>query len=447
MVETYKGPMPQFSKSPTSEATQGLSSRAQQRVKRSARQPEGTYPRAQSSVVEPANDSRPTTGAQHQQTHTYRSATAGPTSHGQKIVPRLTNTSGQASNLLLQQSINPSSASVGDFFGLNASSTGLGSGDFDFSAFDFSDDNLTSTSLKEPAVSESDFGNFLVGQQETTQQAYGVNNALNNAPEAPMGHANAGVSSPSPLNFIHNTPPTPGTGLNISTSNTIARVPQNIPDLPTFPASMPLQSVKQEQEQQPTTQAVQPGILPPPPPPNQPPGFPPGYTAPGAVFCDAHGVWYYDPHDDCHIALGHRHDWDGGVHFSCDVSVAQSFAGMHGREGVGFLLGLAAGQVVHGGSGVGDGVGEPALGERLRAVTEVARGTLPEEAQAGVAVPSPEVVEGLMGVNERLPGNRYYEPFTDRVVRYDMPAGLASRNGKRGEDGGGHNPGTDSSYR
>jgi hypothetical protein len=108
------------------------------------------------------------------------------------------------------------------------------------------------------------------------------------------------------------------------------------------------------------------------------------------------------------------------------MSVTQSFSSMHQQEGIGFLLGLAAAQALHGAG--------PSR-ERLQAAAEIARGTVPEENQrrASVTVPNTEVVQRLMDVNRQLPGDHYYEPFTNRVVQYNMPAALASQNGKQGD--------------
>lgn len=440
MIETHTGPMPQFPKSPASEATPGPSSRARQKAKQVARQPDGTHPRAPNPAVEPVNNFRPTAGAQLQQTHTYGGVTAGSSIQGQALPPRLTdtanNTNGTGDALLRQQPANPGSSPAGDFFGLNPSSTGLASGDFDFSSFDFPDDEFTSGGAEEAGASNADFAAFLGGQQarESSKQAHGAANVNQSHGGAPAQKGNAGTGVTNPLDFGHSTTSAPGTGPGSNIGDGSGQVP-DVPELPDFLANKPIQSVEREQPATAAAHLPQSGTVHdagPDTPAQAAPGarFPPGYTTAGAVFRDAHGVWYYDPHGGCHVALGHRHDWDGGVHFGGEESVTQSFALMHKREGVGFLLGLAAGQALCGGGGGGGGAAPSP--DSLRAAAEVARGALPEERQASVTVPDPAVVQRLMGVNGQLPGSYYYEPFTNRVVQYDLPAGLASQNGKQG---------------
>lgn len=452
MVETYKGPIPQFPKSPTAGATPGPSSRAQQRGRQAARPSEGpSSSRAQDSTVEPAGNFAPATGAAQpqQQTQAYGGVAAADLYNpGQNITPRLTNTAdettGPAGNpILYQPGIPDIATSVGDFFGLNASSTGLASGDFEFSTFDFlNDEDLTGRSPIDPGASHADFMPALGGQQVPIHQAHGAT-SVNNSLRPQMGNSDVLVSTP--LNYGHITPSATRAGPGVNHTSDGFRQRPSLPDLPNFIADIPVQSVEREQSSTAAARGAQActtanDVSPATPghhhhnphhhhqQPTPCPEFPPGYTAANAVYRDTHGVWYYDSHDTCHVSLGHRHDWDGGVHFSGDVSVTQSFASMHQREGIGFLLGLAAGQVLH-------GTGRPSE-DRLQAATEIARCTLPGERQGSVAVPNAEVVQRMMDVNGQLPGNHYYEPFTNRVVQYDMPPGLASQNGKQGNDTG-----------
>lgn len=403
MVNTHTGPIPQFSKSPTAEASPGPSSRAQQKGKQGARRSEGTPSRAQDPVVGSTSKSNPTTSVQSQQTQIFGGKTHGSSSsQSQNLTSNLAND--MSDGIIRQQLANPNNTSGGDFFGLNASRTGLASGDFDFYNLDFSNGGFTRGSSQEPGVSHADLMPTFPGRQEAPQQAdrgSNVNQGLaRTGPQA--GNHNAGASLlanvpvPSVERQLSATPTATVQGAQASTGHGTS---SNSPG--------------HQQPAQPRAAASN-------------TEFPPGYTATNAVYRDTHGVWYYDHHDSCYISLGHRHDWDGGIYFSGDLSVTQSFSTMHQQEGIGFLLGLAAAQALH---------GTWPSQERLQAAAEIARGTVPEEIQrrTSVTVPSTEIVQRLMDVNGQLPGNHYYEPFTNRVVQYNMPAGLASQNGKQSD--------------
>ncbi|ROV93424.1 hypothetical protein VMCG_08381 [Cytospora schulzeri] len=426
MIDTYKGPMPQFSESPTTEFTQGPSTRAQQKGKQAARRSEGTPSRTQDLVTGPTSNFNLNASAQRQQqTQTFGDATAG-----------------------------PSSTSGGDFFGLNASSTGLASGDLDFCSFNFPNDEFTRGSPQVPSVSNAEFLGMLPGQQGAPQKAARGSNVNQgfSGNTIQMGNT-AHTGAFSQTSFGNETPSTSGVGLGVKIGDGFGQT-TDVSDSINLLANVPIPSVER---QLPATPATVHGfqanigndtISNTPGQQQQPPAqvqaafisqFPPGYTATNHMFRDTHGVWYYDPHDSCTIALGHRHDWDGGVYFSGDLGVTQSFSNMNEQEGIGFLLGLAAAQALH--------AAGPSQ-ERLFAATELARGALPEGTQGreGVTVPSPEIVQRLMAVNRELPGNYYYEPFTNRVVQYDMPAGLAAQNGKQSENAGrGSNQGASTS--
>ncbi|KUI58668.1 hypothetical protein VP1G_05977 [Cytospora mali] len=405
VVETYKGPVPQFTGSPALDAIPGPSSSAQQKGKQVFRPSEASSSPAQVSALDTVNNFIPMTSAQYEQAQPFGGVTAGPTGHGQNMASSLpsmaNNTGDMGGNFYLQPPANPSSTSVGDHSGIDTSGTRMTRGNVDIDSFDFFAADFFDPGRPIPELSKA--------------------NSTTAAPQnLGAGHAD--------LEAMHS-------GQHGATQQGATQQA----DLNNLFANTPIQSV--EQQQQPDIAAAQ-GIqastgnatnfdMPSHQQPDQAAqtvphtGFPPGYTAANAAVRDDHGVWYYDPHDNCRIALGHRHDMNGGVHFSGSLSLAQSFAAMHRTEGIGFLLGLAAAQELQGITG--------APMNMLKEVTEIARDAVPDDHRRRMTPPKPEIVQRLTNINQQLPENQYYEPFTNQVAEYTMPAGYASRIGRQGE--------------
>lgn len=495
IVQTYTGPVPRFSKSPIPEATLGPSSRVQQKGEQVDRPSEATSSQApQGPAAVPADSFIPTSNAQQLHTPQILGGVAtSPSNLGQGLDPGLITVSNDTNgvgggDLVLQQPSNPANTSaVEDPFGINAFGTGLTPGEFDdflnfdlstfdCSSFDFPNVDLTKDIPLDLGVGpQADPGTALFGQQGATQQPYGGSNANHGlaGSEAQLGHAGASVSKQTDIG--DNTSLTSGLGLGQNTLGHSSGQAPNASDLSDFLADIPVQSIEQQQQATPAAQPIQAdaGVwdnassadnmpdhqlpaghaggqqparqtapLHPHPPPNPAAHncYPPGCTASSAVLQDAHGVWYYDPHDSCHIALGHRHDMDGGVHFSGDMSLTQTFLAMQQKEAIGFLLGLATAHTIlqcNGGGSINSSQSQLAQQEGLllQQAADIAQGSIPLEMQergVRVTVPRPEMIRQLCEINRVLPEGNFFEPFTNRVVQYDLPYGFAFRDGKQG---------------
>lgn len=225
----------------------------------------------------------------------------------------------------------------------------------------------------------------------------------------------------------------------------------NIPDLRNLLADYPLQSVERHQSVAtgPDTNATN-SVLPTPQQqqfpqfgmPNTPARFPPGCTQAGAVARDdPHGVWYYDPHDNCQIRLGHRHDMDGGVWFTNELGVTQSLLAMRQTEGIGFLLGVATfaeNILARDGTRYLAGNGTNRIDPRalMRQATRIVHDNVPAEVldRENFKVPEVNEVYRLSETNSRLPAGHFYDPFHRRVVQYDVSGSSETHGG--GQRGG-----------
>lgn len=229
-----------------------------------------------------------------------------------------------------------------------------------------------------------------------------------------------------------------------------SNIPDNIPDLRNLLPDIPLQSIERHQSVATgagtnTTNSVLPtpqqqqfpqfGM------PNQPPPrFPPGCTQAGAVARDdPHGVWYFDPHDNCQIRLGHRHDMDGGVWFTNELGVTQSLLAMRQTEGIGFLLGVATfaeNVLAQDGTRYLANNGTNRVDPRalMRQATRVVHDNVPAEVLDRETFKVPEVNEvyRLSETNSRLPAGHYYDPFHRRVVQYDVSGSSETQGGGQG---------------
>lgn len=225
----------------------------------------------------------------------------------------------------------------------------------------------------------------------------------------------------------------------------------NIPDLRNLLADYPLQSVERHQSVAtgPGTDATN-SVLPTPQQqqfpqfgmPNPPARFPPGCTQAGAVARDdPHGVWYYDPHDNCQIRLGHRHDMDGGVWFTNELGVTQSLLAMRQTEGIGFLLGVATfaeNILARDGTRYLANNGTNRIDPRalMRQATRIVHDNVPAEVldRENFKIPEVNEVYRLSETNSRLPPGHFYDPFHRRVVQYDVSGSSETHGG--GQRGG-----------
>lgn len=223
----------------------------------------------------------------------------------------------------------------------------------------------------------------------------------------------------------------------------------NIPDLRNLLPDIPLQSIERHQSVAtgPGTNATN-SVLPTPQQqhfpqfgmPNPPARFPPGCTQAGAVARDdPHGVWYYDPHDNCQIRLGHRHDMDGGVWFTNELGVTQSLLAMRQTEGIGFLLGAATtAESILNRDGTrylaGDGASRIDPRALMRQITRVVHDNVPAEVldRENFKVPDVNEVYRLSETNSRLPAGQFYDPFHRRVVQYDVSGSSETQGGGQG---------------
>lgn len=268
LVSTHTGPIPQFSKSPSMEASPGPTPGAQKKGKRSEVMPS----RAQASVAGSYNNLNPTTSAQRQQTQAFGGMTLGPSSQGKKQSLASNTENEMGSDNLRQQPANPSTTSGDDFFGLNALTTGLASDDLDFSNFDFSNGDHTRGTSQGPGVSQAGLVANLLGQQDTSKQAVGGSNAN-------QGHAKTGTQTGNvnpDVNMLANVPvPSIERQLSATPAATAQGAQSRIGHVtsPNMPGN-------QQPDQPAQPQAA-----------SNPP-YPPGYTETNAVYRDTHGVWY-----------------------------------------------------------------------------------------------------------------------------------------------------------
>lgn len=223
----------------------------------------------------------------------------------------------------------------------------------------------------------------------------------------------------------------------------------NLPDVHTLLPDFPIQSVERHQSVAtgagtnatnsalPTPQQQQNpqfGV------PNSQPLFPRGYTQAGAVARDDknHGVWYFDPHDNCPIRLGHRHDMDGGVWFTNELGVTQSLLAMRHTEGIGFLLGVATTfeyimnmEGTRHVAGLRDRIDPRAL---MRQAARIVHDNVPAEVLDREKFRVPEVadVSRLSETNRSLPAGHFWDPFHGRVVQYDISGWSGPQGGGQG---------------
>ncbi|ROW18422.1 hypothetical protein VPNG_00460 [Cytospora leucostoma] len=487
-VATYNGPMPQFSQSPTVGPSAGPASSAQQQGQQLAEMLMAASPQAQGSIFQPAGFF-PTSDAHYQQPQAAGAAIAGPSNHGQNpFRPDATGMMSMISGLndtdvvpWQQPSYIGATAYLDPFADLDQSDEDpdLALGDADLDSFDmneFFDFDAASSDLTAPV--QQDLGASGVGPEAN---ASAQNEAIKQAVEdssvyhgfegfgANMGNTIAGVSGQEDLgdNTLSAFGVGPGANLdavlgqsaNVAIANDLlANLLQSqkrkrpATDLgtgrgtaPNIPGhQQPAQSVQLAQSPQlaQSAQSLQPAqslqqvelaqasqasyapqaaqAM-----PVQQPGvtlqvFPPGCTEDGALDYDLYGRWYGDPHDSCQIPLRHRHDFDGGIHFRNELSVAQTLLAMHKKEGIGFLLGLGAAQRL-----------QPH--DDPQQMADLAHMTVPAEfgAQTEVTAPGPEIFAQVPEINRKLPANHHWEPYTKRVVRYNLPADISLDGEKR----------------
>lgn len=167
--------------------------------------------------------------------------------------------------------------------------------------------------------------------------------------------------------------------------------------------------------------------------------FPPGCTQAGAVARDdPYGVWYYDPHDNCQIRLGHRHDMDGGVWFTNELGVTQSMLAMQQTEGIGFLLGVATAAEhilnVDGARYLANDGGNINPRALMRQAARIVHDNVPAEVLDRESFKIPEVADvyRLSQTNSCLPAGHFYDPFHRRMVQYDISGPSETQGGGRG---------------
>lgn len=265
------------------------------------------------------------------------------------------------------------------------------------------------------------------------------------------GAAFEGETASRNLSLDPSRPEVMGSGSSSAQSSSIPNVRDLLPDLPiqsiegpqsfaTGSATNATNSAFPPPQQQ---QYPQPGL------PNPQARFPPGCTEAGAVARDDPvGVWYFDPHDDCQIRLGHRHDMNGGVWFTNELGVYQSLMAMRQTEGIGFLLGVATAAEVILNGGVARHLTENGGNINPRALMSEAARIVQDHVPAQVldreSFRAPEVADvlRLSQTNSSLPADRFYDPFHRRTVRYDIPGSSATQGGSHGRgSAGGHQGG------
>ncbi|KAK7739890.1 hypothetical protein SLS53_005483 [Cytospora paraplurivora] len=483
-IATYNGPMPQFSQSPTAGPRPGTDSSVQQQGQHIVGMPTAASPQPQGSVFQPAGFF-PTTTAHNQQPQAAGAVIADRSNKSQNpfwpgatgMMNMISGANDTGGGPRQQRSYIGATAYLDPFADLDESDESdadlaLRDTDLDSVNFDeFFDFDAASSDFTAPI--QQDLGASGVGpeadastQNEVTKQAveeFSVYQGLEGN-KANMVSTSAGVSGQE--NLGDNTPSSfgvdPGANLdtvlgqsaNMEVANDLLthllqshKRKRPATDVGTGRSTAPnipghqqqAQSVQRAQSSQ-SLQQVELAQAPQPAQPTQPAytpqaaqaipaqqfmaavnqQFPPGCTAARVINRDIHGVWYYNPHDSCQIALGHRHDFDGGIHFINELSLVQTLLSMHKKEGIGFLLGLAAAQRLQPYS-------------TPQQMTDWARMAVPAEfgSQMVATAPNPEIVAQVPEINRRLPANHFFEPFTNRVVQYNMPAGISLEGEKR----------------
>lgn len=147
-----------------------------------------------------------------------------------------------------------------------------------------------------------------------------------------------------------------------------------------------------------------------------------GCSIENTAYTDRSGWWYNGYHDGwCRIPNEHRHDYNGGVHFSNYDSYTQNIYNEQNDQLTGFLLGLSQqlqqteekATCLH-----------QSCQEAQRVAQELVDAALPEGhdlRQAPLSQPHPVVIRLLHDLNDRLPVGYVYDPISQRVVQYELP--------------------------
>lgn len=283
-----------------------------------------------------------------------------------------------------------------------------------------------------------------VPQQTFPQSSFDFN--TNFKEEDPFAEANGGMPAFQAGSVSRNLSIDPGSPGMLGPGASPA-IGSNIPDVRTLLPDFPIQSVERHQSVATGAGTNATNSAFPTPQQQQNPQFgvsqalfPQGYTLAGAVARDVknNGVWYFDPHDNCPIRLGHRHDMDGGVWFTNELGVTQSLLAMQHTEGIGFLLGVATTfeyimnmEGTRHVAGLRDRIDPRAL---MRQAARIVHDNVPSEVldRESFRVPQVADVSRLSETNRNLPAGHFYDPFHRRVVQYDISGGSGAQGGGEG---------------
>ncbi|KAG6368392.1 hypothetical protein INS49_002598 [Diaporthe citri] len=451
MVKPYTGPIPQFSRSPTPEDSPDMA--APRRSKR--KQAAATAHHGSSSTQAPVSERA-------------SSPVAGPSRKRQKIQPMTDTTTHHGEASVSERASSPvagPSRTRQETQPMTDTTTHHGEASVSERASSpVAGPSRTRQETQPPGDTPTHHGSFIQGQSLTSgflsgplvstddvprdgipEEPFDVDANANDLFAGMNYHALESNPASRQLSLNPSNPGMMGPGTSPAQGSSIPHIRRLIPDFPL--QDFPLQSIERHQSIAtgagtnvtnsafPTPQQQQDSQL---GMSDPQPLIPPGCTAAKAMAHDSYGVYYYDPHDTCLIRKGHRHDMDGGVHFTNEFGVMQSLLAMQRIEGHGFLLGAAttAQSILNlGRMHLANGSAYIDVRDIMRQAALIVHDNVPEVLdRERFQVPEVEDIRRLSETNSRLPSGYSYDPFHRRIVPYDIP-GLSGTQG--GGQGGG----------